>query len=196
MAPFSALSSFRHFWASFQDTVACAQNVSTAAAAVGLGSASVGTVMEYMTLLKRDFRLPKGVLPVVLLCLGYPRVRTLPRAKLGTATVVHHDRYRMPSDDQLVAAFADKYAGARADIDEKRLKRIYQACLKAHGPKFARQCVAQIQQQGYIGPAQRYFGLHYPADSMPLNNLRFLRRIKRIGFGAFEAFRPDKRRTA
>jgi len=45
-APFSATQSFRHFWISFQDTIICAQNICTAADAVGLGSCYVGTVLE------------------------------------------------------------------------------------------------------------------------------------------------------
>ena len=31
VAPFTATSSFRHFWVSFQDTIICAQNICTAA---------------------------------------------------------------------------------------------------------------------------------------------------------------------
>ena len=45
IAPFTATSSFRHFWISFQDTMIAAQNICTAADAMGLGSVYVGTVL-------------------------------------------------------------------------------------------------------------------------------------------------------
>jgi len=76
-APFSATRSFRHFWIAFQDTIICAENICTAADALGLGSVYIGTVLEYFVRLREMFRLPDGVFPVVLLCLGYPRSASL-----------------------------------------------------------------------------------------------------------------------
>jgi len=46
IAPFTATSSFRHFWISFQDTLICAQNICTAADSCGLGSVYIGSVLE------------------------------------------------------------------------------------------------------------------------------------------------------
>ena len=48
VAPFTANHSFRHFWISFQDTIICAQNICTAADAMGLGSVYIGTVLEFL----------------------------------------------------------------------------------------------------------------------------------------------------
>ncbi len=87
-APFTATSSFRHFWISFQDTLIAAQNICTAADALGLGSVYVGTVLECFRELRKMFDLPNGVFPVVLLSLGYPKARPLPKKKLGIGTIV------------------------------------------------------------------------------------------------------------
>ena len=75
VAPFTAASSFRHFWISFQDTIICAQNICTAADALGLGSVYIGTVMDGFAELKEMLQLPQRVFPVVMLCLGYPKSR-------------------------------------------------------------------------------------------------------------------------
>jgi FMN reductase [NAD(P)H] len=93
-APFSATSSFRHFWISFQDTVVCAQTVCTAAEAMGLGSVYIGTVLECFRKLRTMFRLPRHVFPVVLVCLGYPRGALHPRKKLRPEVIVHNNKYR------------------------------------------------------------------------------------------------------
>lgn len=80
VAPFTATSSFRHFWISFQDTIICAQNICTAADSLGLGSVYIGTILEFFTDIRDMFQLPKGIFPVVLLCLGYPKVKPRTRS--------------------------------------------------------------------------------------------------------------------
>jgi nitroreductase len=108
VAPFTATSSFEHFWISFQDTIICAQNICTAADAMGLGSVYIGTVLGWCRELKKIFTLPHGVFPIVLLCIGYPKKRPIPRKKLGIDVVVHNERYHELSDRKLIKAFHDK----------------------------------------------------------------------------------------
>ncbi|UCG42019.1 MAG: nitroreductase family protein [candidate division WOR-3 bacterium] len=191
-APFTATDSFRHFWISFQDTIICAQNICTAADAVGLGSVYVGTVMDLMPDLRRILRLPEGVLPVVLLSLGYPRTRPSPRPKLGADVVVHRDWYRELPARELRAAHDEKYQHFGFEMKPEKLKRLEQACRKAHGAKFARECVDGILRRGHINMAQQYFGLHYFADVMPAHNDMFLKWMREFGFGWFRKWRPRR----
>ncbi len=193
-APFTATDSFRHFWISFQDTVICSQSVGIAADAMGLGSVYIGTVLEFFPLLKRMFRLPWGVFPVVLLCLGYPRGKLVPRRKLGPAVIAHDERYHKLSARELRQAFAEKYPGFRLEPTRDRLKAYYQTARGAHGTEFARQALARIKEQGYINAVQRYFGLHYVADRMPLGNEKYMKLFKDFGFGWFEKFKPGRKK--
>jgi len=188
VAPFTATSSFRHFWISFQDTIIAAQNICTAADSMGLGSVYVGTVLEYFRELKKMFRLPKGVFPVVLLCLGYPNAKLVPRRKLGINIIVYDEKYHKISDCDLRKAFDEKYP-VKIEITNERLKRIYNVCKKVHGKEFAEKCVRSIKKQGFIHSAQRYFGLHYRADGMPQGNDQFLRVMEKYGFNWFKKFR-------
>jgi len=188
VAPFTATSSFRHFWISFQDTIICAQNICTAADAMGLGSVYVGTIMEYFRELGRMFGLPKGVFPVVLLCLGYPKTKLVPRRKLGVDIVMHDERYREIADGNLRNAFDAKFP-LKIEMTDKRLKSIFDVCKRTRGKKFAKKCVEKIKGNGYIHPAQRYFGLHYNADGMPTGNDRFLKIMEEYGFNWFKKFR-------
>jgi len=122
IAPFTATSSFRHFWISFQDTIICAQNICTAADSLGLGSVYIGTVLECFRELRDMFKLPRGVFPIVLLCLGYPESKPLPRKKLGVDVMVHDDKYNEIEDQKLIDAFARKYTDLKVEITEERVK--------------------------------------------------------------------------
>ena len=184
-APYTARESFRHFWISFQDTIIAAQNICTAADALGLGSCYIGTVMESLPTLRRMFKLPQGVLPVVLLTLGYPAKRPQARRKLGPEIIAHHETYHELSDDALLRAFEGKHPGFKLEITPQRLRAFEQVCRKVGGREFATRSLARVKQQGYFNMAQLYFGLHYQADSMPDGNVKFLRQIESSGLGWF-----------
>jgi FMN reductase [NAD(P)H] len=193
LAPFSASSSFRHFWVSFQDVIITAQNICTAADAMGLGSVYIGTILEYFRELREMFQLPKQVFPVILLCLGYPSKQVRPRKKLGTEVVVHEEVYRDLSDEDLIEAYTEKYTGRdtrRVEITEKRLETIAKVCTDVHGGVFAERCLNRIRENGYITTVQRYFGLHYRANRMPKGNLDYLEIMEEFGFHWFKEFQP------
>ncbi len=184
-APFTAAESFRHFWISFQDTIIAAQNICTAADALGLGSVYVGTVMECIPQLREICKLPDKVFPVVLLSLGYPKVRPQPRRKLGVPSMVHNETYQDPSDAALLKSFNEKYPESRREITPERLEAIADVCRKTGGEELAETCIARIKQQGFISAVQYYFGLHYRADQMPTGNETFLKTMEEFGFGWF-----------
>jgi len=188
IAPFSATNSFRHFWISFQDTVIAAQNICTAADALGLGSVYIGTIMEYFREMKVMFQLPDGVFPVVLLCLGYPKGKRHPRRKLGTDVIVHEEKYHDYNDKNLEEAFEQKYPGVQIEVNKRRLETIYEVCKTVHSKEFAEKCLASIKKKGFINQAQRIFGLHYRADAMPDGNDEFLQIMEECGFGWFKRY--------
>ena len=187
IAPFTATDSFRHFWISIQDVIIAAQNICTAADALGLGSVYVGTVLECFPQLRKICQLPDHVFPVVLLSLGYPKVRPQPRRKLGVDVIVHKEVYQDPSDEDLLKVFDAKYPESRREITPERLVTIAEVCKKAHSDEFANACIERIKSQGYISPVQNYFGLHYRADEMPGRNESFLETMKSFGFGWFSS---------
>ena len=190
VAPFSATHSFRHFWISFQDTMICAQNVCTAADAMGLGSVYIGTILEFFAELRERLDLPQGVFPVVLLCLGYPRHKPEPRKKLGIDVIVHSERYHKLEDQELLDAFDAKYPEHVVQVTEQHLTEIAETCRQVYGQAFAQQCLQRIEENGHISPVQRYFGLHYRANEMPRGNEDYVRHIQECGFHWFEEWSP------
>ncbi len=186
-APFTAKDSFRHFWISFQDTLIAAQNICTAADAMGLGSVYIGTIMEYIPESREMFDLPDGVFPVVLLCLGYPeKGMAAPRKKLGIDVVVHNEKYKDLPDEELLKAYDEKYDYSLKDIDDESLERFEMVCRECHGQEFADEMVALVKEKGGFNRAQNYFGLHYVANGMADGNDTFLQHFKDAGFKWFE----------
>ncbi len=189
-APFTATDSFRHFWMAFQDTLIAAQSVCVAAEFAGLGSSYVGATLERFPEMKAALELPQGVMPVVAVCLGYPRINSSPSPKLDPAVLVHDETYRDMDDSELRSAYADKHRDQRLDITDERLARIQEVCAHCHGEEYAAKCLAAIRENGDVNAAQCLFGLHYVADGMPESNELFMRQIKELGFGWFEPYHP------
>lgn len=189
VAPFTGTSSFRNFWISFQDTIIAAQNICTAADALGLGSVYIGTVLECIPQLRDMFQLPKGVFPVVLLCLGYPKHYPSPRKKLDIDVIVHSEKYHELEDRQLLDVYNDKYPWTW-EIKPERMERIERACRTVHSDNFAHKCLEKIKSNGCITPAQVYFGLHYCADEMPDGNDTYMKLMEEFGFDWFKKYEP------
>ncbi len=192
-APYTATQSFRHFWISFQDTIIAAQNICTAADALGLGSVYIGTVIDRLGEVRDLCELPEGVFPAVLLCLGYPTRRPAPKKKLGVAAVVHDEVYRDLGDEELLQAFENKYPNAGGEVTEERLATFEKVCREAHGEKFAEKCLKTVHENGKFSMSQKYFGLHYVANDMPRGNEEFLKMVKEMGFGWFWKYEPSAR---
>ncbi len=63
------------------DTLIAAQNAVVAADSLGLGSCYIGDIMENYEIHRELFRLPRYVLPVAMLCIGYPTAQQQARPK-------------------------------------------------------------------------------------------------------------------
>lgn len=187
-APDTTTASFRHFWISMQDVVICAQSVAIAADAVGLASVYVGAVLECLVELREMFALPDGVLPVVMLCVGYREGVVAPQSKHGSTFVVHEERYQDPSDRELAAAMEEKYNWTKSRSDEIE-RQIASVCRRVGGTGLAEQCGERIREQGFINAAQWYFGVRYPADRTARGNEQIVQTIRDFGFTWFDDFR-------
>lgn len=180
-APYSADRSLRPFWIAFQDTIICAQNMCVAADALGLGSVYIGPVFDSMAQIRRMCKLPKGVVPVVSLAVGYPKVKPPRRKKLPAALLAHSEVYREATDKELLTAFRKRYAGVSEAVNKKDLKVLADACRVAHNTGFAEKCLDDVKARGNFNAPQIVFGLHYRADRMLQNTPKQLRMLKTSG---------------
>ena len=190
VAPHTTYHSFRHFWVSFQDTIIAAQNICIAADALGLGSCYIGTILEHFEKIIKMCKLPEGVFPVVLLCLGYPKTKPEVTNKFGLEIMVHDETYSDVPDETLFAAYLERENHRQLELTDDRLNKIKEVCTRAHGEAFAKHCVETIKSNGHINRIQHCFGLHYEADEMPRGNLEFLVILEKMGFDWFKEWHP------
>lgn len=89
------------------DASLCAQNMSIAAEANGLGLCYLGTVMYNTAAIAELLQCPDGVVPVITIALGHPAGEVPAMSeRLGTDAVVHQETYHDPSDDDIVRTHA------------------------------------------------------------------------------------------
>jgi len=189
--PYTAGFSFRHFWISFQDTMIAAQNVCTAADALGLGSCYIGTIMEHFNKCVELFELPELVIPVVLVVLGYPASQPGHRPKFKADVLTHDEKYQKYDLDKLYAAYMERENHHHYELDEKKETMFHAVCQAVKGKDWADSVMQDAKQRGWLEPVQRLFGLHYPAATMPLGNLDFIRFLKQQGIYWFEKWIPQ-----
>jgi len=82
------------------DAALAAENMVLTAESLGLGSVFLG-IIEEAAEVSRILRLPGGVLPIALLCIGEPDERPPRRPRLPIEHVLHVDEYREPSKEEL-----------------------------------------------------------------------------------------------
>ncbi|MCS7125971.1 MAG: nitroreductase family protein [Aigarchaeota archaeon] len=77
-----------------------------AAESLGLGSVILDCPLIYAPSIARLFNLPRGIIPLVLLCIGVRGESPPIRPRLPLEIILHEDSYREPSEDELKAYLA------------------------------------------------------------------------------------------
>ncbi len=176
-----ALSSFLIAYA---DVMCAAQSVVVLAESEGLGSVYVGTIQSSIGRAREFFGMPEYVLPVMVLSLGYPRSVQGNIPKLGRDVVVHRERYRVPSDDEVSAAFESKYGSIDDNVDAY-LKRAYVEVVEADAQDdlgWVEDAKERMKKLGIRSNAEFLFNLRYPQRLMVGMNSRLLSALRKAGF--------------
>jgi nitroreductase len=189
-APYTVNHAFRHFWISFQDVIISAQSVCTAADALGLGSCYIGTIAEYFDECAVMFSLPKHVVPVVLVVIGYPASKPGIRKKFTPGVMVHDEKYHEYDPNVLYEQYIEREGKRESAFSDKQLDTFRNNCLAVFGKKKAEEIVAKVKQRAWLSPIQYVFGLHYHAGDMPLQNPEFLESLKKQDLHFFEEWKP------
>ncbi len=87
---------------SIMDASFMAENMTMTAEYLGLGSVFVGSAFANDDVIKA-LELPRGVLPLTLLCVGYPDEQPPTRPRWSLSSVLHIDYYRDPAKHEMEA---------------------------------------------------------------------------------------------
>ncbi len=84
------------------DATLVAENIVTAAEIMGLASVFVGSLWKSLERVAQILQLPANVLPILLLCIGYPSESPPKRPRWPLNAVMHENRYTMPDERMML----------------------------------------------------------------------------------------------
>jgi len=79
------------------DATLVAQNMALAAESLGLGTVFIGSVWDSMKKVAEILKVPRNVLPILILCLGYSDETPPRRPRWPRKAVLHENQYSMPT---------------------------------------------------------------------------------------------------
>lgn len=138
------------------DTMLFAQNVAVIAEEHDLGICFLGTVLYNLEAMIRALELPKGVVPLLAMSMGYPAEDPEPRVRLPLEAIVHYETYSEPTTEQIQKNYAPIitnpfYTEQVARTGAKSLAHLImeQQYPQATYEKLSREILRVLQLQGF-----------------------------------------------
>ena len=171
------------FLLAYADVFCSAENAVLCATSLGLGTVYIGMVLAAMTEIRKEFGLPDKVVPVVALCVGYPKKVPAGITKLPRAAVVHSERYEEKSPEELKELYRQKYGDLTKDV-KAYFKRTYQEALELaeqSRPDFTEK-IARLMTRMEVGnAAQLLFKMRYPEEAMKRMGDKIISSLREAG---------------
>ena len=181
---FQGENAFSHFLIAYADLMCAAQNVTMTAESFGLGSVYVGSIQGIIDEIREHFSIPKLVLPMMLLCIGYPESipNTIP--KLERKVITHKEKYNDLTNLEIEQAYNDKYGIFDEDPEQYFLKAYIEVIesSKQQGDRWLKLAKKRVKRLNIKNHAQFLFKLRYPTEAMVSMNKDLIKSFKKAGF--------------
>ncbi len=148
---------FMSFMTAAIDALLAAQNACVAAEDQGLGICYIGTVTYQAKKLIELFELPKGVVPVACITIGYPAEYPEQVDRLPPNAMVHDEKYHDYSEEDIDKCYSYKesLAESRQFIEENKLETLPQVFTKVRYPKkmnvdFSKTLLEVLEEQDFM----------------------------------------------
>jgi len=185
---FKGEDALSHFLIAYADLMCAAQNVVIAAESFGLGSVYVGTIQGIVDEIRENFSMPKLVLPIMLLCIGYPESIPNSIPKLNRNIITHKEKYVTLSDVEIYRSYEDKYGEFEEDPEKYFLKAYIEVieASKQNGDRWLKFAKKRLKRLGIENHAQFLFKLRYPTNAMVNMNKKLSQSFRNAGFNFFK----------
>jgi FMN reductase [NAD(P)H] len=157
------------------------------AEARGLGSVYIGTILSVTQSVREILETPQHVLPVMLLSLGYPKAVPSGIPKLPRHTMVHDERYQVPTEEEVLGWYEAKYGEIKGNID-KYLETRYVEAVEADrqdGVGWVKRVKEEMRRLEIRSNAEFLFKVRYPTDQMVELNGEMEQAFRDAGFDCF-----------
>jgi len=174
------------FLIAYADLMCSAQNVVILAESLGLGSVYIGTILDVIDQARKYFSMPRYVVPMMVLSIGYPQSVPKGITKLSRDVVAHSERYRELTDNQIKKAFEEKYGSFEENL-KRHFRKIYVEAVEAgkqEKPEWAdpEWIKKQMKKLNVSNNAQFLFKFRYPSEVMIEMNQALARSFRKAGF--------------
>jgi len=139
------------------DSSLLAQNICVAAESVGLGICYLGTTLYNAPEISNLLNLPKGVIPITTLTLGYPEIIPDLTDRLSLDSIVHQEQYVDYSDERINEIYREKESleSSKLFVQENHkdnLAQVYtEIRYKAADSKFFSDKIRKmLEEQGFV----------------------------------------------
>ncbi len=139
------------------DALLVAQNVCVAAENEGLGICYLGTTTYMAEPIIDILDLPAGVVPVTTVTLGYPAENPPLTDRLPLEAVIHQEKYRDYSEEEINSYYAEKeaLASSKQFVDENNLETLAQVFTdvrykKTDNELFSEKLLEVLRKQGFL----------------------------------------------
>ncbi len=139
------------------DAVMAAQNLILEAEAAGLGACVLGTTLYTAEAIINLLELPKGVIPITAIALGYPDENPPLTDRLPLEAVVHYEKYNHYTADQIDQAWSEREASdeTAALLEENNLPNLAQIFTQNRytakdNVTFSKSYLALLEKQGFF----------------------------------------------
>jgi nitroreductase len=187
-ANFKGENALSHFLIAYADLMCAAQNVVITAESFGLGSVYVGSIQSVVDEIREKFSIPDLVLPLMLLCIGYPDSIPSFIPKLKRNIITHKEKYTILGDPEIYKAYEDKYGEFEEDPEKYFLKAYIEVieASKQNGDGWLRFAKKRLKRLGIENHAQFLFKLRYPTEAMVNLNEKMFQSFRNAGFNFFK----------
>ena len=150
-------NNFQSFMATAIDAMIFAQTFAVAAESAGLGICYLGTTTYNAGEIIEVLNLPKLVVPITTITIGYPEITPELTDRLPLEAVVHYDKYNDFSNKEIDALYAEKensdfYKNFVAENNKETLAQVFTDIRysKKNNEFFSDKFLKVLKQQGFL----------------------------------------------
>lgn len=181
---FKGENAFPLFLIAYADLMVAAQNVVILAENYELGSVYVGTIQQSIEKARQYFGMPKHVIPMIVLTVGYPKSIPKNIPKLKAKVIAHREKYEVPSDNEIRKTFEDKYGDFDSNV-EKYLEKAYVEVVEAdkqQDESWTEWAKEEMKRLEIKNNAQFLFKFRYPTERIMKRNKDLFHALEKAGF--------------
>lgn len=153
----AGFDNFLSFTSAFADAIIYAQQIVTIAEMERLGTCYLGTVTYNAPEIAALLELPKLVIPVACIALGWPDGEGEPTERLELSDVMHSEKYRVPSREDIFEIFKVKedFEPNKGYVKENKKENLAQVFAEVRYPRqmnedFSKKFLEYLKENGII----------------------------------------------